>query len=214
MEALPRRQAQSVGTRLAISGLPIVRGAFGFACRADRHGRHEALAASKASVPGSGTAAVALPADTPASAGITPPNRESSLELADEQVGPYAVDVDRIGARHNQAAGALDIVPAGVRAVPLRVERAAAHLEGKLFASAVADRAAEGLSDGLVHAQRGGYAATPVVVTVPAAPLKLGTIMLKPLRSSVPPLAARPPVPRAAALPSWSVPLLTIVPPE
>ena len=51
-------------------------------------------------------------------------------------------------------------------------------------------------------------------VIVPAVPLKLGTVIEFVLRLSVPPNITSPPVPKAAALPSVSVPALIVVPLE
>ena len=57
--------------------------------------------------------------------------------------------------------------------------------------------------------------AVPLLVIVPFKPLKLRMVGLKAARSTVPALAVRPPVPRAAELPNWSVPPLTyVLPPK
>ena len=51
-------------------------------------------------------------------------------------------------------------------------------------------------------------------VIVPAVPLKLATLIELELRSRTPPDMVIPPVPRAVALPSVSVPAPIVVPPE
>ena len=53
-----------------------------------------------------------------------------------------------------------------------------------------------------------------LVMIAPEEPLKVATATLFPLRSSVPPLTARLPVPRAFAFPTASEPLVIVVPPE
>ena len=59
--------------------------------------------------------------------------------------------------------------------------------------------------------------AEPVAVEVikPAVlPLRAPTNRLRPLRSSVPPFTAKPPVPNAESLPTRKIPASSVVPPE
>ena len=55
--------------------------------------------------------------------------------------------------------------------------------------------------------------AVPLLVIVPAAPLRLLIVGLKEARSTTPAAAVKTPVPRAALLPTCSVPPVTVVPP-
>ena len=95
--------------------------------------------------------------------------------VANEEVRPRAVGVNRFGRRYDQLSTADGrSARVGVRAA--EVQRAAARHGKRQRARSVGERAAESGRVGLIDCKRGRRRL--LLVTMPAAPLKLGTVML------------------------------------